>query len=212
MKRVLLILVILFVSYSEINAKTDKFGTWIEVDITKKFLKDFEFSFIPELRLQDDFTVDEYIFEGKLSYDPFKFLGFAAAYRYDTNVKKKDDEVSQSAVFDITGKTEFNRFKVSLRARFTNDTDGGDVPWTSFYFRPRAKIAYNIKGVKIEPYVSYEVFHSFREKEYYKGRFDVGFSRKLGKKHEAGLYYRLNDYFSDNNSIHILGINYGFKF
>jgi hypothetical protein len=40
----------------------------------------------------------------------------------------------------------------------------------------------------------------------------VGLSRKFKKKHEVGLYYRLNDYYSDRNSIHILGINYGFKF
>jgi len=212
MKRFLLSVFIFLLCFSLVQAKTEKFGTWIEVDVTKKFLKKFEFSFIPELRLQDDFTVDEYIFEGKLGYEPFKFLGFAAAYRLSTNVKKNEDEVSQSAVFDVTGKTEYKRFTGSLRARFTNDTDGGDVPWESYYFRPRAKLAYNIKGKKIEPYVSYEVFHSFREKEYYKGRFDVGFSRKFNKKHEVGLYYRLNDYFSEKSSIHILGINYGFKF
>lgn len=212
MKRFLLTAIILLIGFTITHAKTEKFGTWIEVDITKKFLKKFEFSFIPELRLQDDFTVDEYIFEGKLGYEPFKFLGFAAAYRYDTNVKKNEDEISQSAVFDIIGKTDYKRFKGSLRARFTNDTDGGDVPWESFYFRPRAKLAYNIKGVKTEPYISYELFHSFREKEYFKSRFDVGFSRKFNKMHEVGLYYRLNDYFSDRGSIHILGINYGFKF
>jgi hypothetical protein len=212
MKRFLLSVVIFLLYFSVVQAKTEKFGTWIEVDVTKKFLKKFEFSIIPELRLQDDFTVDEYIFEGKLGYGPFKFLDLAAAYRINTNVKNSGNEVSQSAVFDVTGKTDYKRFKGSLRARFTNDTDGGDVPWTSFYFRPRAKIVYNIKGIKAEPYVSYEVFHSFREKEYYKGRFDVGLSRKFNKKHEAGLYYRLNDYYSDQSSIHILGINYGFKF
>lgn len=212
MKRFLLLIIIFLFSLTAVWAKTEKFGTWIELTFTKKFLKDFEFSIIPELRLQDDFTVDEYIFEGKLGYDPFKFLGFATAYRLNTNVKKNENEISHSAVFDMTGKTSFNRFKGSLRVRFTNDTDGGDVPWESFYFRPRAKLAYNIKGKKVEPYVSYEVFHSFRENEYYKGRFDVGFSRKFKKKHEIGLYYRLNDYYSDRSSIHILGINYGFKF
>ena len=212
MKRLLLSLFIFLIGFSIAHAKTEKFGTWIEVDITKKFLKDFEFSIIPELRLQDDFTIDEYIFEGKLGYDPFKFLGFAAAYRFNTNVKNNEDEISHSAVFDVTGKTDIKRFNASLRARFTNDSDGGDVPWESYYFRPRAKLSYNIKGKKVEPYVSYEVFHSFREKEYYKARFDVGFSRKFNKMHEVGLYYRLNDYFSNRNSIHILGINYGFKF
>jgi hypothetical protein len=212
MRRLLLLVIIIFVFFSVAHSKTEKFGTWIEVDITKKFLKDFEFSFIPELRLQDDFTVDEYIFEGKLSYEPFKFLGFAAAYRHDTNVKKNEDEVSQSMVFDITGKTKYKRLSGSLRARFTNDIDGDEIDKSSYYFRPRVKIAYNIKNIKIEPYISYEVFYSFREKEVYKGRFDVGFSRKFNKIHEAGLYYRLNDYYAGQSSIHILGINYGLKF
>jgi len=212
MKRLLLFIFIFLIGFSIAQAKTEEFGTWIELTFTKKFLKDFEFSIIPELRLQDDFTIDEYIFEGKLGYDPFKFLGFAAAYRLNTNVKNNEDEISHSAVFDVTGKTDIKRFNASLRARFTNDSDGGDVPWESYYFRPRAKLSYNIKGKKVEPYVSYEVFHSFREKEYYKARFDVGFSRKFNKMHEVGLYYRLNDYFSNRNSIHILGINYGFKF
>jgi hypothetical protein len=212
MKRLLLFIFIFLIGFSITQAKTEEFGTWIELTFTKKFLKDFEFSIIPELRLQDDFTIDEYIFEGKLGYEPFKFLGFAAAYRLNTNVKNNEDEISHSAVFDVTGKTDVKRFNASLRARFTNDSDGGDVPWESFYFRPRAKLAYNIKGKKVEPYISYEIFHSFREKEYYKARFDVGFSRKFNKKHEVGFYYRLNDYFSERSSIHILGINYGFKF
>lgn len=211
MKRVLLILLIIFTGFSTIYAKTEKFGTWIELEFTKKFLKDFEFSIIPEFRLQDDFSLDEYIFEGKLGYEPFKFLDIAAGYRYITNVKDKENEVTHSGVFDVTGKTEFDRFKASLRARFTNDTDFGD-PWATYYFRPRAKLSYNVKGIKAEPYISYEVFHSFRDKTYYKGRLDVGIGYKFNKHNEVGLYYRLNDYYVDRNSIHILGIDYGFKF
>jgi hypothetical protein len=212
MKRFLLSVILFLLCFSVVQAKTEKFGTWIELSVTKKFLKKFEFSIIPEFRLQDNFSMDEYIFEGKLSYGPFKFLDVAAAYRINTNVKNNGNVVSQSAVFDVTGKTDYKRFNGSLRARITNDTDSGDIPWETYYFRPRAKLAYNIKGIKIEPYVSYEFFHSFREHVYYKARFDVGFSRKFKKNHEFGLYYRLNDYFSERSSIHILGINYGFKF
>ncbi len=212
MKKRFLLLIFIFPFFFAAYSKTEKFGTWIEVELAKKFLKKFEFSFIPELRLQDDFTVDEYIFEGKLGYGAFKFLDFAAAYRISTNVKKSGNVVSQSAVFDVTGKTDYKRFSGSLRARFTNDTDSGDIPWDTYYFRPRAKLAYNIKGVKAEPYISCELFHNFREKEYYKARYDVGFTRKFKKNHEFGLYYRLIDYFSDRNSVNILGINYGFKF
>lgn len=212
MKKLLLIVVALCSGYSSLFAKTDKFGTWIELTFTKKFLKDFEFSIIPEFRLQDDFTLDEYIFEGKLGYGPFKFLDLSASYRYNTNIRDKGNIVSHNFVFDATGKTDFQRFDGSLRLRFTNDYDAGDIPWETFYFRPRIKVKYNIKKVKIDPYVCYELFYNIKNKDLFKGRFDIGFTRDLGKHHEMALYYRLQDYYSERNSINILGIDYRFKF
>ena len=104
MKRLLLFFLLLS-ACSSVYARTDKFGTWVEFTFTKKFLKDFEFSFIPEFRLQDEFKLDEYILEGKLGYEPFKFLDFAAAYRYNTNIRDKGNIVSHSIVIDVTGKT-----------------------------------------------------------------------------------------------------------
>lgn len=212
MKRLPVILLLLFTSYMSVFARTESFGTWIELTFKKKFLKDFEFSFIPEFRLQDDFTIDEYILEAKLGYEPFKFLDFAAAYRYTTNVRDKGNIVSNSIVFDATGKIEFDRFDASLRTRFTNDVDAGDLPWETFFLRPRVKLKYNIKGVKIDPFIDYELFYNFKLNDWFKGRFDVGITRDFGKHHEIGLYYRLQDYFYQRNSVSILGINYEFKF
>ncbi len=212
MKQLVLIIIILCIGNSVIQAKTDKFGTWIELTFTKKFLKDFEFSFIPEIRLQDDFKVDVYILEGKFTYEAFPFLDLSTSYRYNTNVKDKNNEVSNIILFDATGKTKYKRFAGSLRLRFTNDYDTSDIPWETFYFRPRAKLKYNIPKVKIDPYVSYEFFYSIKDKDFYKGRFDIGVSRDLSRHHEIGIYYRNQDYFSVRNSIHILGIDYGFKF
>jgi len=220
MKRVLFILFILFVSYGTICAKTEKFGTWIELTFTKKFLKDFEFSIIPEFRLQDDFTMDEYIFEGKLGYEPFKYLDLAASYRLNTNVKTKGNVITHSLVFDATGKIKIDRFNASLRTRFSNESDSGDNASGNYLLRPRVKLQYNIRKSKFEPYISYELFHNLKKNSIEKGRFDAGINRDLGKHHKVGLYYRLQDYFpeknaiikSDKNSINILGINYGFKF
>lgn len=211
MKRTIIVICFFFVGLISAQAKTEKFGTWIELEFTKNILKDFEFSFIPEFRLQDNFTMDEYIFEGKLAYEPVKFLDLATSYRLNTNVKTKGNEVSHSLIFDATGKVKFRRLKASLRTRFSNETDSGDNPLSAYYFRPRAKLQYNIKKKKTEPYLSYELFHDLKESSLYKGRFDAGFSREIGKLHSIGLYYRLQDYFGDRNSIHILGINYQLK-
>lgn len=202
--------ILLLLIATNVFSKDQKFGTWIEFEFNKKIVKHLEFSLIPEMRFKDQYNLDEYIFEGKLSYEPFKYMELAGAFRYNTKIKNKGNEISKSAVFDVTGKTGFDRFDASLRTRFTNDTDGGDAK--AFYFRPRAKLEYNIKGSKIEPFTSYELFMNLNEGNFYKQRFDIGAQRKLGEYHRIGLYYRLQAYFSDKNSINILGIDYRFKF
>lgn len=208
-KRGAIFILILLLSTSVVYAKTDKFGTWLEFELTKTFLKNFEFSIIPDVRLQDDFTVDKYQFDAKLGYEPFKFLSFAAAYRIKTNVKDKGNVTTNRFVFDVSGKEKFGRFNASLRARLTNYSDDDDVKIT--FIRPRVKVGYDIKGNKFAPYTSYELFQSLNEKELKKGRFDIGFTRKMGKFHRIGIYYRLQHYYDDRTSINILGIDYRFK-
>lgn len=210
MKRILCVILFCIVGYSSVDAQTEEFGTWIELEFTKKLLEKFEFSIIPEVRLQDDLTVDKYQFDTKLAYEPVKFLELAVAYRYKTNVKKKDNETTHRFVTDVIAKTEFGRVIPSFRARITNHNNADDNSKVTF-LRPRLKVAYDIKGSKIRPYTSYELFHDLNEKEISKSRFDIGFVRKLGKVHRIGLYYRLQNYFNDQNSIHILGIDYRLK-
>lgn len=210
MRRFVLVALMVCLALFSAKAKTKEFGTWIEFEVSKSFLKDFEFSIIPEIRLQDDFSVDEYMFDGVLSYEPLKFLKFSAAYRINTNVKKKQDETVHRLAFDVQAKKELGRLEASLRTRFTNYTDQVDDDPGNF-FRPRLKLEYDIKGNKIRPFTSYELFRNTTAKEFQKARFDIGFTRKIAKSHRVGLYYRLQDYFSDRNSIHILGIEYRLK-
>ena len=70
----------------------------------------------------------------------------------------------------------------------------------------------DIPDNKIKPYLSYELFRNTTDKEFDKSRLDLGATRKIGDLHRIGLYYRLQDYFNDKSSIHILGINYRLKF
>ena len=210
MRLSLLFLILVSVTSLSVNAKTKKFGTWIELEFSKEFLKDFEFSFVPEIRLQDNFALDEYMFDGVLSYEPWKFLKFSAAYRIKTNVKKKEDETNHRLAFDVHGKEKVGRMEASLRVRYTNYTDQlDDAP--GIFLRPRIKLEYDIKGNKIRPFASYELFRNITDKDFQKARFSVGFTRKMGSIHRVGMYYRLQDYFSVRNSVHILGIEYRLK-
>lgn len=210
MKRAGWFILLIVLSSIVVQAKTKQFGTWVELEFSKSFFKDFEFSVVPEIRFQDDFSVDEYMVDGVLSYEPLKFLKFSAAYRINTNVKKKEDETMRRLAFTVQAKKELGRVEASLRTRFTNYTDQVDDDPGNF-FRPRFKLEYDIKGNKIRPFTSYELFRNTTAKEFQKGRFDLGFTRKMGSRHRIGFYYRLQDYFSDRNSIHIIGIEYRLK-
>ena len=210
MKKILLSLLVILTGVYSARAQTEEFGVWFELELTKTFLKKFEISFIPDVRLQDDFTVDKYQFDGKLAYEPIKYLEFAAAYRVKTNVKTKENVVTQRLILDATAKMDIGRFKPSFSTRYVTyeNEDDEDVK----IIRPRLKVVYDIKGNKFAPYTSYELYQDLVNNELKKGRFDVGFRRKMGKLHRIGVYYRLQHYYAeDRNSINILGIDYRFK-
>ena len=212
MKKFIVPFLLLLLFSNSSFSRTEKFGTWIELTVSKEFLKRFEFNIIPEFRLQDDFTMDEYIFEGQLVYKPLKYLNLATSYRMNTNVKSSGNEISHSFVFDATGKTGFDRFNASLRLRFSNETESGEFEWQTFYFRPKIKLSYDIKGMKFNPYIGTEIYYNLKNSFFFKGRYDAGISRDFGKHHEISIYYRLQDYYNtERNSINILGINYAFK-
>lgn len=211
MKRILFLFAMLLVSATQIKAQTENFNTWIEFEFAKEFLDKLEFSITPELRLEDQYKVDEYMIQGKLTYEPFSFLDLAAAYRINTEIKNKGNEKYYRWAFDAQLKRDFARFEGSVRGRVTNYTDSSEEdPGT--YFRPRAKLEYDIKNNKIQPFISYELFRNVTDSEWNKTRFDAGFNRDLGDLHRIELYYRLHNYFSDKTSVHILGIGYRLKF
>lgn len=212
MKKLFLLFLLVSFSLLTVNAQKDDFETWLELEFTKQFLKDFEFSLVPEIRFENNYAVNEYMLEGELAYEAFKFLDFSAGYRFNTEVKNDgENEKSSRLTFDVTGKRDFDRLEVSLRGRITNYTQSDDEDDADVYFRPRLKFEYNIKGNKITPFASYELFRNLNENEFDKQRFDFGATREFAKIHRIGLYYRLQDYLYDKNTVHIVGIEYRLK-
>jgi hypothetical protein len=210
MKRIVILVVLFLAGHATVNGKTEKFGTWIELEFRKDFLKRFSFSLSPEIRLQDQFKPDEFLVQGKLSYEPISPIKLAAAYRVNTERKERGNVTFYRYAFDAHIKKDIGRFEAALRGRYTNFSEEGEEVSENF-LRPRVKLEYNIKGNKITPYVSCELFHNTTKNETHKLRYDVGFTRKLKGPHRIGLYFRLHDYFTDKASIHILGINYRMK-
>src|SRR5690554_4393734 len=138
-KYISLLLITLIICSITVHAKTEKFGTWIELEFRKDITKKLNFSISPEFRLQDRFNLDEYFVQGEISYDLLKFLSVSGIYRIGTEVKKKGNLNYNKLAFDMQASHDIDRFEVSLRGRYTNYSDSEeDEPGK--YIRPRLKV------------------------------------------------------------------------
>lgn len=84
----------------------------------------------------------------------------------------------------------------------------------SHIVRSRLQVEYDIKGVPFEPYASVEMYNNLDDFRIKKLRYTIGGDYKINKKHSIGLYYRYQDFpdRDDDESTHILGVGYKFKF
>ncbi len=221
MKRTKILLIILSILTGLSGYAQNSPSTWVELEFSKKIIKNLKVEFNPELRLLGDFKMDTYILEGGLSYKLHKYLTVAGYYRYENEWDYKNStgaykgQVSSNRIaLDAKTGFELNRFDFQFRLRYTN---GADFDQTTddkaSYFRYRAKIDYDIKGSKFVPFVSVEAFHDLILGDVDKVRYTAGLNFPINDHHELGLFYRLQDYSEvDKESMNILGIGYSLKF
>jgi len=203
-------------------------ATWIEIGLSKKIVKDLKFEFNPEIRLLEDFKMDSYILESGLSYSAFKYLTVAGYYRFEEawDYKKKSGAYKGKAsynrfAFDLKSGYEIFRFNIQGRIRYTRQLDEGS---NATELRYRAKIDYNIKGIKLAPFISIELFNdklvtaedksliSGGLKDIDKIRYTGGLSYGINKNNEVSLFYRLQDNRIKDESTNILGLSISHDF
>jgi hypothetical protein len=215
--RLLLVFLPLFFAFS--GFAQNGLSTWFELGISKKITKNLKIEFNPELRLLGGFKMDSYILEGGLSYNLHQYLTVAGYYRYEdvydyknSTGEYKDQTAQNRIALDIKTGFEWKRLDVQFRLRYTN---GADFDQTTndkaSYFRYRAKTSYDIKGSKLVPFASVEVFHDLILKEVDKIRYTGGLEYPFNKKNELSLFYRLQDYSGVKQSVNIIGIGYSLK-
>jgi long-subunit fatty acid transport protein len=202
-------------------------STWIELEFSKKIVKNLKAEINPELRLFNGFEMDSYIFEGGLSYKAHKYLSLGSYYRYENEYKYKNStgaykgqEASNRWAFDAKSGFELSRFDFSFRIRYTNGDDYDETTNDhASYFRYRGKVGYNIKGCKIDPYVLTEIIHDLIYKEINRTRYTAGLTYPINKHHEVGMFYRLQDYYETKDkpgeqkqSMNIIGIGYSLRY
>ncbi|WP_319481364.1 DUF2490 domain-containing protein [uncultured Draconibacterium sp.] len=189
----------------------NEFQTRTKLDMSFKPVKKVKFTITPELRFEDDFSLDKYLLEGILEYKASKLFTLGASYGLVGNVRdEKDTEYFSRYAFSATAQKEFGRFESSLRLMYSNYADD-DVDDKNF-LRYRAKVKYDIPDCKITPFVAVQLFQDLDNGGLHKTRYSVGADYKLFKKNYIGIDYKFDYYNTEYLNKHIISLGYKIKF
>lgn len=198
-----------FSAYSQ--ETENEFQTRTHLNASFKPFKKVKFTFSPELRFEDDFSLDKYLLEGELEYKALKFMTLGARYGFVGNVRnEKDTEYFNRYAFSTTFKEEFGRFEPSVRFMYSNYADD-DVDDKNF-LRYKAKLKYDIADCKITPFVAVQLFQNLDDGELHKTRYAIGADYKLFKKNYLGVSYKFDYYNTEYLNKHIISLGYKIKF
>lgn len=211
--RSLLILIILLIigdrSYAQFVENEIETRTGVELQFEP--LEKVKISIGPEVRFDEDLSIDKFLLEGEVESELLKSLEIAASYGIMGNVRDtKDTEYLNRYAFSTKYEKDFNRFETSFRLKYSNYADD-DVTDKEF-LRYRLGLEYDIPDCKITPSVSIEPYQNLNDGNLYKTRYKAGVDYKLFKKNYLKASYELDYYKNEYKNRHILSIGYKIKF
>ena len=219
-KRNKLLTLLLVIVCQQAFAQQKDFGVWTGLTLEKELTKRWDFSVEVGYRQKDNLNRRDKTFAGAEISWSRKFLKTAVLYRYSNENGMKRISNSHRFGFETQLKTDIDRFTFSYRGRlqseYTNiqSSDRGHVP--DSFFRNRAKVSYNIKGIPLEPWLSYELFwriNAYSSQQIERERMSAGFGYKFNKHHAVGVSFLLNRQKNVSNpeDAYILALDYQFK-
>ncbi len=197
------------VSAQEINNEVEYRS---ELDLNYKLSKKFKISFTPEIRFNESFNSDKYLFEGGLTFKPVKFLALEGTYRYVINPRtEKETEYYKRHALSAKAEKKLGRFNTGFRIRYTNDAD--DENTDEIFLRYKFSVEYNIPKCKLTPEIGTEAFHQLgNDGGMYKMRYSAGIDYKLFKNNYLGISYKFDYHYTEYLNKHIMSLGYKIKF
>jgi isopentenyldiphosphate isomerase len=178
-----------------------------------KPIKKLKIYISPELRFDEDFSLDKYYLEAGAAYKLSSAFSVGANYRFIINPREeKETEYYSRYNLFATLKQKFGDFTPAIRLSYSNFADADEDNELSNYLRYKASLEYNIPKNKITPVVGIEAFHHLSDKEISKVRYTAGADYKLFKNNYIGFRYKLDYYRTSYKNKHIFGLEYKIKF
>lgn len=225
--RRLLILSIL-VNASFVGLSQQDFGIWSKIDlrapIDKKFSAGIEF----QVRSENNTTsINNSFLAPYAMYDAGKFLQLGVDYRLinePTGDHFFGSDFTHRVTLDVEVKNlidliaENSRLSATIRIRGTHKTGVGDR--SDDYLRSLFSLSYNVKGVKLEPEISGELFYHFNDQVSYtfndvsshhrlsEYRLRCKMNYEFSKRHSAFVGYFIEGRFESNSTKHVLNVGY----
>ena len=181
-------LLILFLLPIFCIAQEEDFQSWSTITLKQKVSQKFDFYLRSTVRYRENSSIISKAFiDLKIKYKIKKNMSFAFGYRdihsWNYRLNRQNTERFYT---DIVLRKKIDRYVFFVRNRLQKQ---GELNNYNNVFRQRFKLAYNIKGTKLEPAVSTEYFYHLT-RQLNKLRHSIVLSYPLSKKIDFDLGYR----------------------
>ena len=212
-KYIITLIILAFVLANYAQTTVNEFQGRTSAEIVFKPIKKLSLNFSPELRFDEDFSIDNYHFQLQADYKFSKVFKAGVRYRFVVNPKdvKETEYASRYGLF-LKFKKKFNDFTPYVRLSYTNDADEDIETERSNYIRYKAGMKYNIPKCKINPFIGLEAFQQLSGDGLYKMRYFAGAEYKLFKNNYIQAQYKFDYYRTSYTNKHIVSLTYKFKF
>lgn len=205
----LIILLLILASSTKAQEVENEFQSRTSITLSTKLLKNMKVSISPELRFDENFSLDKSLLKGKASYKLFDHFSLGAGYQFYAN-KRKSKSTEYYNRYSLMAKyaKSYYRFDPSIKVSYSNFSDDES---DSNMLRYKATVKYNIRKSKFTPYAGLEVFQKTKDGDLHKIRYFIGTDYKICKKNYIEASYKFDYFQNELKNKHIVSIGYKLK-
>ncbi|PCH67144.1 MAG: hypothetical protein COC06_11725 [Bacteroidales bacterium] len=205
----LIILLLILALSTKAQEVENEFQSRTSITLSTKLLKNLKVSISPELRFDENFSLDKSLLEGKASYKLFDHFSLGAGYRFYAN-KRESKSTEYYNRYSLIAKytKSYYRFDPSLKVSYSNFSDDES---DSNMLRYKAAVKYNIRKSKFTPYAGLEFVQQTKDGDLHKTRYFIGTNYKICKKNYIEASYKFDYFQNEFKNRHIVSIGYKLK-
>jgi hypothetical protein len=204
---------------NQTDGQQNDFQFWPSVQVNIEVINNLKFHVEEELRLRENCSqFSRQINDIGVSYRFNNFIKAGVFYRIEANWKNADEYIWRNGIYgDVSLRVEQKRFSLGYRLRFQSskvETNEKQVYMlSSFGHRHKISAEYDIRGLPLSPFIEGELFILYsggKGSEIAGYRARIGVNYALGKKHEFGIKYGIDQELntSDPWRSYVIALNY----